>query len=89
MDEDRMDYLESDRIDDKVIRNELVFLPFLVLIPLIVGFYLIFDWYNRDFVSGIYNLNGEVVLGLVILLVNLLFDIPFIQSIRKFSKKKN
>lgn len=84
-----LEYLENERFyDEKIVRTELLAAPFLVFIPLLVGFLLVYDWYARDFLENNLNLFSELILGFIIIIGNVLFDIPFIRSMKKFEKEK-
>ena len=74
--------------DEKIVRTEVIFTPLLVVAPLLVGFFLIYDWYIRDFILNELNLAGELILGIIIIIGNILFAIPFIKSLTKFSREK-
>jgi len=85
-----MKYLEKENNTQKVIRTEILFTPFLVFFPLFIGVIFIYDWYNRGVVEGATGFLGTLFLGLIILICNIIFDIPFIKSLREltYSKKK-
>jgi len=84
-----LEYLEKERFyDEKIVRTELLAAPLLVFIPLIIGFLLVYDWYVRDFLENSLNLFGELILGFIISIGNILFDIPFIKSLKKFKKEQ-
>ncbi len=83
-----MSYMESQNNNERVIRTEILFIPLLVFAPLIVGLLLIYDWITRDFLTGELNLLGELMLGIIILICNIIFDIPFVKSLHELSKKK-
>ncbi len=88
-DEKSLEYLKKESIgDEKIVRTEIIFTPLLVVAPLLVGFFLIYDWYARDFILNELNLSGELMLGVIIIVGNILFDIPFIKSLTKFSREK-
>ena len=84
----RNDYLEKENAA-KVIRTEIIFTPILVFLPLIVGFFLVVDWYFRGFIQGTSGFEGQLILGLIIVFGNIMFDIPFIKSLRELTKAKN
>ncbi len=73
-------------IDKKNIRTEILFAPLLVLLPFIVGFFMIYDWYIRDFTLGEVDLFCQLIIGLVIIFGNILFDIPFLKNLRIVGK---
>lgn len=74
-----MDYLKNSADNVKVVRTEILFTPLLIVLPLIVGYFLINDWYNRDFITSELELTGELMLGIIILAGNVMFDVPFIK----------
>jgi len=88
-DKKSLEYLKNENINDKkIFRTEIIFTPLLVFVPLLVGFFLIYDWYTRDFILNELKLTGELILGIIIIIVNILFDIPFIKSLTNFSREK-
>jgi len=81
----KTEYLETED-GGKRIRLEILFTPIIFTVPFIIGILLIYDWYNRDVTLNRLELEGELILGIVILIVNIIFDIPFVKSLRKTSK---
>ena len=71
----------------KVIRTEILFTPLLIVLPLIVGFFLIWDWYTRGYIEGNFDYIAELFFGIIIIIGNIAFDIPFIRSLIALSKK--
>ena len=71
-----------------LLRLELWFAPLLITVPLLVSLVFLGDWYVRGFSTGSSVYDGEFLLGLLILIVNLLFDIPFLRSVRILKKKQ-
>ena len=50
-DKKSLQYLKNEKINDKkIFRTEIIFTPLLFVAPLIVGVFLIYDWYTRDFI---------------------------------------
>ena len=86
--EKKTDYIDGKKNFEKIIRTELIFAPFLIILPLFVGCWFIFDWYIRDFVLNNLDLTAELLLGIMIIFGNIIFDIPFLKSLRVFSQKK-
>ncbi len=84
-----MDYLKKENNTKKLIRTELLFTPLLVIFPFVVGLILIFDWYTRGFIENRIGFESELILGLIIIIGNLVFDIPFLKSLIKQLTKKN
>ncbi|MEF8879535.1 MAG: hypothetical protein V5A64_03985 [Candidatus Thermoplasmatota archaeon] len=82
-------YLKEDSLlAKKIVKTELLFAPILLALPLITGFYFIYDWYARDFVLNQIDLTIELLLGCIVLFGNFLFYIPFIKSLKGFHRKK-
>jgi hypothetical protein len=80
------------RSDEKVIKAERGFAPFLIIAPLLFGSWLIYSWWTMGFAQGIPDFDIELLLGLIILIGNIAFDIPFIKSLKKRkeeNEKKN
>jgi len=71
-----------------LLRLELWFAPVLIIIPILAGLTLMVDWYLRGGSTGSSLYDGEFLLGLLILIGNLLFDIPFLLLIRTLKKKQ-
>jgi len=71
--------------DKRAVRTELLLAPLLVIFPFIVGVIFINDWYARGFLAGSSAFDGELMLGLIIIIGNIIFDIPFIKSLRNFT----
>lgn len=71
-----------------LLRFELWFAPLLIIVPLVVSFFFIQDWYVRGAIRGISQYDGELILGLVILFGNLLCDILFMKSLKSLKRKK-
>jgi len=87
--EKELEYVKKENENiEKKFRTEIILTPLLVVAPLLIGFLLIYDWYVRDFVLNDYNLIGELMLGVIIIIGNILFDIPFIKSLKKISKEE-
>jgi hypothetical protein len=83
-----MDYIKKEKSIQKVIRTEILFAPLLIILPIIVGIVFIYEWYHRGFLLGDPSFNVELMLGLIIIFGNILFDVPFIKSLIKLSRKK-
>jgi hypothetical protein len=85
---EKMEYIKQDKSVEKVVRTEILFTPLLVIFPLIVGIVLIYDWFTRGYLMGDSTFDGELMLGIILLIGNIMFDIPFIKSLRELSKNK-
>jgi len=72
----------------KIIRTEILFTPILIIVPFVVGFFLIYDWFIRGFSMGNLEYTAQLFFGLIIIIGNVVFDIPFIKSLIVLSKKK-
>jgi cbb3-type cytochrome oxidase subunit 1 len=81
--DNNMEYLKKENNTKKLIRTELFFTPLLVFFPLIVGLLFVINWYINGFTKGKIGFESELLLGLIIIVVNLIFDIPFIKSLIK------
>ncbi|UCH71607.1 MAG: hypothetical protein JSW62_04210 [Thermoplasmatales archaeon] len=79
----KMEYMEMDGNKNKLVKTEILLTPLLLILPIIVGILFVYDWFYRDFLNNSLELEGELTIGIIILLFNLLFDIPFIKSLRK------
>lgn len=81
------EYLKKEKGNAKLRRAELWLAPLLILVPILVSVFLINDWFVRGFSTGISDYNGEILLAIIILSGNILFDIPFIKSLKTLSRK--
>lgn len=79
---------EKNHQKKNLLRLELVLAPLLISIPIIVSFFLFNQWFTNSVLEGNPMSFGLFFLASFILFGNLLFDIPFIHSIIKLSKKK-
>ena len=68
-------------------RLELWFAPLLIILPIIVSIFLIRDWFYRGFSLGISTYDGELFLAIIILVGNIIFDVPFLKSLINFMGK--
>ena len=87
MNEQKMQYIKNKNNTDKIIRTEIILTPLLVIAPFVISILLIYDWITRDFLTSQKDLTGELMLAIIILVVNIIFDVPFIKSLRNLSKK--
>lgn len=85
---EEMEYLKKGSNDVKALRTEIFFTPLLVFLPLFVSCFMIYEWLYRGFFFGSSSFDSELMLGVIILVGNIIFDIPFITSLRRsFSKR--
>ncbi len=82
MNEEKMNYVSINKNDERVFRTELLLAPFLIFLPFIVGIIFINDWYHRGFLTDSSSFNAELILGIIIIIGNIIFDIPFIKSLK-------
>ncbi len=83
-----MYYLKVKRSDKNIVRTEILFAPLLIILPIFVGVLFIYDWFYRGFLTCSPAFDGELMLGIIILVANILFDIPFIESLSRNLKGK-
>lgn len=82
-----MYYLKVKRSDKNIVRTEILLTPLLIGLPMIIGILFICDWFYRGFLTYSSVFDGELILGIIILVSNIMFDIPFIRSLwRDFRK---
>ena len=81
MENKKTKYLESKNNAEKLIRAELWFAPFLVILPVIISILLIWSWFYKGYIEGNCTYDGHLILGLIILIGNIVFDVPFIKSL--------
>ena len=86
---EKMKSLKNKLILKKVIRTEILFTPMLIVLPIIVGIFLIYDWYSRGYLEGNFDFTAELFFGIIIIIGNIVFDIPFIKSLIALSRKNN
>ncbi len=79
--------IRKQNIQKLLVRMELWFAPLLIFMPMSVSVFFLWDWYGRGFSQGSYVYDGELILGLIILLGNLFFDVFFLRSLRRQKKK--
>jgi len=89
MDDTNKEYLKTDYNNLKVVKSEIFFTPMLIVLPLLVGIFLIYDWFCNGYSVGDPKFNGELMLGVIILVGNVIFDIPFVSSLIRYKKTKN
>lgn len=78
----------KENIQRLLLRLELWFAPLLIIIPLVVSLFFLQDWFTRGFSTGSSQFDGELLIGMSILIGNILVDIPFLRSIRMLRKKE-
>lgn len=83
-----MEYMKKDKNIKKMLRTEILLAPILIILPIIIGTIFIYEWYARGFLNGNSNFDIDLILGVIIIFGNILFDIPFINSLIKQYKKK-
>ena len=88
MNKQKMEYMKKGNNDAKVIRTEILFTSLLIVCPLIVSILLIYDWYVRGFSVNNPAFNGELILGIIILIGNIAFDIPLVKTLKTIKKTK-
>jgi hypothetical protein len=74
-------------IQKLLLRLELWFAPLLLLVPIIVSVVFLLEWYTKGYLNGSSEYDGEFLLALLLLGGNLMFDIPFVRSIRTLKRK--
>ena len=80
------EYLKTEKNKKNTLRVELMFSPVLVILPLLVSFVMVWDWYFRGYVAGSPIYDGQLFVALIILIGNILFDIPFIKSLKTYKR---
>ena len=85
----QMKYIKTNNHNAKAIRTEILFTPLLIIAPLLIGIFLINDWYVRGFSVNNPAYNVELMLGIIIIIGNVMFDIPFLKSLKTMRKEIN
>jgi len=80
--------IRKKNIQKLLLRLELWFAPVLIIVPIGVSLFFIWDWYVRGFSTGSPVYDGELLVGLLLFIGNLLFDIFFLRSLRILKKKQ-
>ena len=81
------EYMKTDYSDLKVVKTEIMLTPLLIVLPIVVAVFLINDWFNSGFLKGNSVYNGELLLAIIILIGNIMFDVPFIRSLIHYGRK--
>lgn len=89
MNKEKMYYIKKGNSNAKVIRTEILLTPVLIIFPLIISILLIYDWYVRGFSVNNPAFNGELLLGIIILIGNISFDIPLVKTLKTIKKQKD
>jgi len=79
----------KENIQKLLVRLELWFAPVLIIMPMSVSMFFLWDWYIRGFSQGSSTYDGELILGLLLLFVNFSFDVLFLRSLQLQKKKEN
>ena len=77
------EYVKTDDSKLKLIRLELWLSPVLIITPIVISILLLWNWYLGGYIGGSPVYNGELMLALIILIGNLIFDVPLIKSLFK------
>jgi len=85
---EKKDDTRKENIQKLLVRLELWFAPLLIIMPMVVSMFFIWDWYVRGFSQNTALYDGELILGLLLLCVNFLFDVLFLRSLRVQRKKE-
>lgn len=85
---EKKDDTRKENIQKLLVRLELWFAPLLIIMPMIVSMFFIWDWNVRGFSQNTALYDGELILGLLLLCVNILFDVLFLRSLRVQRKKE-
>jgi hypothetical protein len=85
---ERRNDTRKENIQKLLLRLELWFAPMLIIVPIGVSFFFVWDWMVRGFSTGASIYDGELILGLLLLFGNLFFDVLFLRSLRIQKEKK-
>ena len=66
----------------QLIKIELLLTPILIIIPITVSTLMISEWIFNGYLRGTATYDGELAIGLIITLGNLLFAIPFLKTLK-------
>lgn len=87
MKKNEKEYLKNKDNNLRIVRTEILFTPLLILLPIIVSFFLIYNWFFNGFSKSVSDYDGQLMIAIIILFTNILFDIPFIKTLIQFNKK--
>ena len=80
--------MDTTKATEQLVRFELLFAPVLIVIPFVVSLFMIWCWFSLGYLQGNSSYIGELVLGIIILVGNIVFDVPFLRSLILFRKQK-
>jgi hypothetical protein len=63
-------------------RLELWLTPLLIVAPFIIAVVFLVEWFTQGYLTGSSLHDGELLLGIIIIILTASFDIPFIRTIR-------
>ena len=81
-------YMDTTKATEKLVRFELLFAPILILLPLAVSLTLFWSWFSFGYLKEDSSYTGEFFIACIILVGNVLFDVPFLRSLLLFRKQK-
>lgn len=81
-------YLDTKKATEQLVRVELLFAPLLIILPLVVSLILFWSWFSFGYLLGDSSYTRELVIACIILVGNVLFDVPFLRSLLLFRKQK-
>jgi TRAP-type mannitol/chloroaromatic compound transport system permease small subunit len=87
----KKDYIIHDTRLRRKIKVELLSAPLFLIIPVSASLFLFYDWFTRGFMNNNPMYDGELILGSMILIGNMITGVPFIKSmglLRKEMKKR-
>ena len=77
----------KENIQKLLLRLELWFAPMLIIVPIGVSFFFIWDWMVRGFSTGSSAYDGELILGLLLLFGNLFFYTRILHELSNFDRR--
>ncbi|MEM4258718.1 MAG: hypothetical protein QXL17_06175 [Candidatus Thermoplasmatota archaeon] len=72
-----------------ITRLELWLTPLLVIIPCLVSFLMIYEWYIHGLLHNDIRYTPEGMVGAIILIGNIIFAVPFVKTILIKTNKRN
>jgi len=88
MTQQNTEYMDTRAANEHVRRMAVLLSPVLIMTPLVISIILLVQWFIQGYLQHDARYTTELILGVVIIVGNILFDIPFVQSLRKSSTKK-
>ena len=88
MNDKETEYIPVQNHNEKLIRMEFWAAPLLIAIPIIVSLLFLWSWFSNGYSQGSSAYDGELLIALLILVGNIIFDIPFLRALISFKRRE-